>query len=495
MSIDVVAAAGVKYSLENVGLEYAVADLSLAEFGRHEIRLAEHEMPGLMAMRKEFGASKPLKGARIAGSLHMTIQTAVLIETLAELGAEIRWASCNIFSTQDHAAAAVVVGKNGTPENPQGVPVFAWKGETLEEYWWCTEQILQWPGNSGPNMILDDGGDATLLVHKGTEFELLGSVPKATEADSEEYAVILKVLARSLTEDAQRWTRIGQGIKGVTEETTTGVHRLYEMARVGKLLFPAINVNDSVTKSKFDNKYGCRHSLVDGINRATDTLIGGKVAVICGYGDVGKGSAESLRGQGARVIVTEIDPICALQAAMDGYQVTTLEDVVQTADIFITATGCKDVITVEHMQKMKHQAIVGNIGHFDNEIDMAGLTNLKGVKRITVKPQVDEWQLPNGKSIIVLSEGRLLNLGNATGHPSFVMSNSFTNQVLAQIELFTKLENYPVGVYTLPKHLDEKVARLHLDALGVKLTELSKDQADYMGVDAEGPFKPEQYRY
>jgi len=495
MSIDVVAAAGVKYSLENVGLEYAVADLSLAEFGRHEIRLAEHEMPGLMAMRKEFGASKPLKGARIAGSLHMTIQTAVLIETLAELGAEIRWASCNIFSTQDHAAAAVVVGKNGTPENPQGVPVFAWKGETLEEYWWCTEQILQWPGNSGPNMILDDGGDATLLVHKGTEFELLGSVPKATEADSEEYAVILKVLARSLTEDAQRWTRIGQGIKGVTEETTTGVHRLYEMARVGKLLFPAINVNDSVTKSKFDNKYGCRHSLVDGINRATDTLIGGKVAVVCGYGDVGKGSAESLRGQGARVIVTEIDPICALQAAMDGYQVTTLEDVVQTADIFITATGCKDVITVEHMQKMKHQAIVGNIGHFDNEIDMAGLTNLKGVKRITVKPQVDEWQLPNGKSIIVLSEGRLLNLGNATGHPSFVMSNSFTNQVLAQIELFTKLENYPVGVYTLPKHLDEKVARLHLDALGVKLTELSKDQADYMGVDAEGPFKPEQYRY
>ncbi|MFZ9309865.1 MAG: adenosylhomocysteinase [Candidatus Nanopelagicales bacterium] len=495
MSIDVVAAAGVKYSLENVGLEYAVADLSLAEFGRHEIRLAEHEMPGLMAMRKEFGASKPLKGARIAGSLHMTIQTAVLIETLAELGAEIRWASCNIFSTQDHAAAAVVVGKNGTPENPQGVPVFAWKGETLEEYWWCTEQILQWPGNSGPNMILDDGGDATLLVHKGTEFELLGSVPKATEADSEEYAVILKVLARSLTEDAQRWTRIGQGIKGVTEETTTGVHRLYEMARVGKLLFPAINVNDSVTKSKFDNKYGCRHSLVDGINRATDTLIGGKVAVVCGYGDVGKGSAESLRGQGARVIVTEIDPICALQAAMDGYQVTTLEDVVETADIFITATGCKDVITVEHMQKMKHQAIVGNIGHFDNEIDMSGLTNLKGVKRITVKPQVDEWQMPNGKSIIVLSEGRLLNLGNATGHPSFVMSNSFTNQVLAQIELFTKLENYPVGVYTLPKHLDEKVARLHLDALGVKLTELSKDQADYMGVDAEGPFKPEQYRY
>ncbi len=495
MSIDVVAAAGVKYSLENVGLDYAVADLSLAEFGRHEIRLAEHEMPGLMAMRKEFGASKPLKGARIAGSLHMTVQTAVLIETLAELGAEVRWASCNIFSTQDHAAAAVVVGKNGTPDNPQGIPVFAWKGETLEEYWWCTEQILQWPGNEGPNMILDDGGDATLLVHKGTEFELAGAVPTPTSTDSEEYAVILKVLARSLTEDATRWTRIGQGIKGVTEETTTGVHRLYEMARVGKLLFPAINVNDSVTKSKFDNKYGCRHSLVDGINRATDTLIGGKVAVIFGYGDVGKGSAESLRGQGARVIVTEIDPICALQAAMDGYQVTTLDEVVETADIFITATGCKDVITVEHMQKMKHQAIVGNIGHFDNEIDMAGLANLNGAKRITIKPQVDEWQMPNGKSIIVLSEGRLLNLGNATGHPSFVMSNSFTNQVLAQIELFTKLENYPVGVYTLPKHLDEKVARLHLDALGVKLTELSKDQADYMGVDAQGPYKPELYRY
>lgn len=495
MSIDVVAAAGVKYSLENMGLDYAVADLSLAEFGRHEIRLAEHEMPGLMAMRKEFGASKPLKGARIAGSLHMTVQTAVLIETLAELGADIRWASCNIFSTQDHAAAAVVVGKNGTPDNPQGIPVFAWKGETLEEYWWCTEQILQWPGNVGPNMILDDGGDATLLIHKGTEFELLGQVPAATAADSEEYAVILGVLARSLKEDANRWTRIGQGILGVTEETTTGVHRLYEMARVGKLLFPAINVNDSVTKSKFDNKYGCRHSLVDGINRATDTLIGGKVAVVFGYGDVGKGSAESLRGQGARVIITEIDPICALQAAMDGYQVTTIDEVVETADIFITATGCKDVITVEHMQKMKHQAIVGNIGHFDNEIDMAGLANLKGAKRITVKPQVDEWQLPNGKSIIVLSEGRLLNLGNATGHPSFVMSNSFTNQVLAQIELFTKLENYPVGVYTLPKHLDEKVARLHLDALGVKLTELSKDQAEYMGVDVQGPFKPEQYRY
>lgn len=425
----------------------------------------------------------------------MTVQTAVLIETLAELGAEIRWASCNIFSTQDHAAAAVVVGKDGTPDNPQGIPVFAWKGETLEEYWWCTEQILQWPGNEGPNMILDDGGDATLLIHKGTEFELAGQVPAPTAADSEEYAVILGVLARSLKEDANRWTRIGQGIQGVTEETTTGVHRLYEMARVGKLLFPAINVNDSVTKSKFDNKYGCRHSLVDGINRATDTLIGGKVAVVFGYGDVGKGSAESLRGQGARVIITEIDPICALQAAMDGYQVTTIDDVVETADIFITATGCKDVITVEHMQKMKHQAIVGNIGHFDNEIDMAGLANLKGAKRITVKPQVDEWQLPNGKSIIVLSEGRFLNLGNATGHPSFVMSNSFTNQVLAQIELFTKLENYPVGVYTLPKHLDEKVARLHLDALGVKLTELSKDQAEYMGVEVQGPFKPEQYRY
>ena len=494
MSLDVVNAAGVNYSID-LGLDYAVADLKLADFGRHEIRLAEHEMPGLMAMRKEFGASKPLTGARIAGSLHMTVQTAVLIETLVELGADIRWASCNIFSTQDHAAAAVVVGPKGTAEKPQGVPVFAWKGETLDEYWWCTEQILRWPNGEGPNMILDDGGDATLLVHKGREFEIAGAVPAATSADSEEYAVILKVLQRSLTEDNTRWTKIAAGIKGVTEETTTGVHRLYEMFNEGKLQFPAINVNDSVTKSKFDNKYGCRHSLIDGINRATDTLIGGKVAVVCGYGDVGKGSADSLRGQGARVIVTEIDPICALQAAMDGYQVSTLEDALETADIFITATGCKDVITAEHMQKMKHQAIVGNIGHFDNEIDMAGLAAVSGITRLNIKPQVDEWKFANGKSIIVLSEGRLLNLGNATGHPSFVMSNSFTNQVLAQIELFTKIDEYPVGVFTLPKVLDEKVARLHLDALGVKLTELTPDQSSYMGLNPEGPFKPDHYRY
>ena len=475
--------------------DYKVADLSLAAFGRDEIRLAEHEMPGLMAMRAEFGATKPLKGARITGSLHMTVQTAVLIETLVALGAEVRWASCNIFSTQDHAAAAVVVGPNGTPDNPQGIPVFAWKGETLEEYWWCTERVLLWPDGGGPNMILDDGGDATLLVHKGTEFEAAGVVPSTDPTDSEEYAVILEVLRRSLTEDSQRWTRIGAGILGVTEETTTGVHRLYEMSKEGRLLFPAINVNDSVTKSKFDNKYGCRHSLVDGINRATDVLIGGKVAVVAGYGDVGKGSADSLRGQGARVIVTEIDPICALQAAMDGYQVATLEDVVDSADIFITATGCKDVITAEHMSRMKHQAIVGNIGHFDNEIDMAGLAAMPGIQRKTIKPQVDEWTFPDGHSVIVLSEGRLLNLGNATGHPSFVMSNSFTNQVLAQIELFTRLEDYPIGVHVLPKHLDEKVARLHLEALGVHLTELSKQQAEYLGVDVAGPYKPDHYRY
>jgi adenosylhomocysteinase len=425
----------------------------------------------------------------------MTVQTAVLIETLVALGADVRWASCNIFSTQDHAAAAVVVGPDGTPDDPRGVPVYAWKGETLDEYWWCTEKVLMWPDGAGPNMILDDGGDATLLVHKGTEFEAAGVVPSTDPTDSEEYAVILEVLRRSLTEDPQRWTRIGQGIKGVTEETTTGVHRLYEMMKEGRLLFPAINVNDSVTKSKFDNKYGCRHSLVDGINRATDVLIGGKVAVVCGYGDVGKGSADSLRGQGARVIVTEVDPICALQAAMDGYQVATIEDVIDTADIFITATGCKDVITAEHMSQMKHQAIVGNIGHFDNEIDMTGLTQIPGVVRRTIKPQVDEWAFPDGHSIIVLSEGRLLNLGNATGHPSFVMSNSFTNQVLAQLEIFTRPDEYPLGVYTLPKHLDEKVARLHLDALGVHLTELSKDQAEYMGVDVAGPYKPELYRY
>ena len=475
--------------------DYKVADLSLAPFGRDEIRLAEHEMPGLMAMRAEFGPRQPLKGARITGSLHMTVQTAVLIETLVALGADVRWASCNIFSTQDHAAAAVVVGPDGTADDPRGIPVYAWKGETLDEYWWCTEQGLMWPDGAGPNMILDDGGDATLLVHKGTEFEAAGVVPSTDPTDSEEYAVILEVLRRSLTEDPQRWTRIGQGIRGVTEETTTGVHRLYEMQREGRLLFPAINVNDAVTKSKFDNKYGCRHSLVDGINRATDVLIGGKVAVVCGYGDVGKGSADSLRGQGARVNVTEIDPICALQAAMDGYQVATIEDVIGTADIFITATGCKDVITAEHMSQMKHQAIVGNIGHFDNEIDMAGLGQIPGIVRRTIKPQVDEWAFPDGHSIIVLSEGRLLNLGNATGHPSFVMSNSFTNQVLAQIEIFTRPEDYPLGVYTLPKHLDEKVARLHLDALGVHLTELSKDQAEYMGVDVAGPFKPDHYRY
>jgi adenosylhomocysteinase len=475
--------------------DYKVADLSLADFGRDEIRLAQHEMPGLMAMRDEFGTSKPLKGARITGSLHMTIQTAVLIETLVDLGADVRWASCNIFSTQDHAAAAVVVGRDGTVADPKGVPVFAWKGESLPEYWWCTEQILMWPDGKGPNMILDDGGDATMLVHKGKEFEAAGLVPTPDETTSEEYAVVLETLRRSLAEDATRWTLIAAGIKGVTEETTTGVHRLYEMMRAGELIFPAINVNDSVTKSKFDNKYGCRHSLIDGINRATDTMIGGKVAVVCGFGDVGKGSADSLRGQGARVIITEIDPICALQAAMDGYQVAKLDDVIDVADIFITATGCYDVITAEQMGKMKHQAIVGNIGHFDNEIDIAGLAETPGVVRKTIKPQVDEWTFANGKSIIMLSEGRLLNLGNATGHPSFVMSTSFTNQVLAQIELFTKLDEYPLGVYTLPKALDEKVARLHIDALGVRLTELNKKQAEYLGVDVFGPYKPENYRY
>jgi adenosylhomocysteinase len=479
--------------------DYRVADLSLAAFGRKEIQLAEHEMPGLMAMRAEYGESQPLRGARITGSLHMTVQTAVLIETLVALGAQVRWASCNIFSTQDHAAAAVVVGPNGSVDAPSGVPVYAWKGETLPEYWWCTEQVLRWPdseGNSsGPNMILDDGGDATLLVHKGAQFEQAGSVPHAAPDDPHEYTVILDVLRRSLQEDSQRWTRIAEGVKGVTEETTTGVHRLYDMQRDGTLLFPAINVNDSVTKSKFDNKYGCRHSLIDGINRATDVLIGGKVAVVCGYGDVGKGCADSLRGQGARVVVTEIDPICALQAAMDGFQVTTLEDVVETADIFVTATGNKDVITAEHMARMKHQAIVGNIGHFDNEIDMAGLAQTPGVRRETVKPQVDTWTFEDGHNVIVLSEGRLLNLGNATGHPSFVMSNSFTNQTIAQIELFTKNDQYPLGVYVLPKHLDELVARLHLPALGVKLTELSKEQAEYIGVPLEGPYKSDQYRY
>jgi adenosylhomocysteinase len=475
--------------------DFKVADLSLADFGRKEIRLAEHEMPGLMACRDEYGDAQPLQGARITGSLHMTVQTAVLIETLVALGAEIRWCSCNIFSTQDHAAAAVVVGPDGTPDDPQGVPVYAWKGETLEEYWWCTEQVLRWPDGDGPNMILDDGGDATLLVHKGAEYEKAGAVPSPDSTDNEEMKVILGVLQRSLDEDNQRWTSIAAGIKGVTEETTTGVNRLYQMQRDGTLLFPAINVNNSVTKSKFDNIYGCRHSLVDGINRATDVMIGGKVALVCGFGDVGKGCAQSLRGQGARVIVTEVDPICALQAAMEGYEVKTLEDVLEEADIFVTATGNKDIITADHMSRMKHQAIVGNIGHFDNEIDMAGLAKTAGIERINIKPQVDEWRFPDGHSVIVLSEGRLLNLGNATGHPSFVMSNSFTNQTIAQIELFTKTDEYDKQVYVLSKKLDEKVARLHLDALGVKLTELSSDQAAYIGVPVEGPYKPEHYRY
>ncbi|HZU58646.1 MAG TPA: adenosylhomocysteinase [Actinocrinis sp.] len=475
--------------------DFKVADLSLAGFGRKEIQLAEHEMPGLMAVRREFAETQPLRGARITGSLHMTVQTAVLIETLVALGAEVRWASCNIFSTQDHAAAAIAVGPDGTVDDPKGVPVYAWKGETLEEYWWCTEQALTWPDGETPNMILDDGGDATLLVHKGAEFEAAGAVPAPQEGEPEEWHVILSVLKASLAADGKKWTRIAESIKGVTEETTTGVHRLYEMFAAGTLKFPAINVNDSVTKSKFDNKYGCRHSLVDGINRATDVLIGGKVAVVFGYGDVGKGCAESLRGQGARVIVTEIDPICALQAAMDGYQVTTIDEVVGTADIFITCTGNRDIITAEHMSRMKHQAIVGNIGHFDNEIDMAGLAKIPGIVKTEIKPQVHEWRFPDGHTVIVLSEGRLLNLGNATGHPSFVMSNSFANQVLAQIELFTKPEQYPIGVYTLPKQLDEKVARLHLDALGVKLTTLSEKQAAYLGVPVEGPYKADHYRY
>src|SRR5580700_3506536 len=476
-------------------LPFKVADLSLAEFGRKEIILAEHEMPGLMTVRAEYARAQPLRGARITGSLHMTVQTAVLIETLVALGARVRWASCNIFSTQDHAAAAVAVGPDGTPDDPRGVPVFAWKGETLTEYWWCADQALSWPGEDGPNMLLDDGGDATLLVHQGAEYENAGAVPVATDEDPEELAVILDLLRASVAADGDRFTRMGAGIIGVTEETTTGVHRLYERATDGTLLFPAINVNDSVTKSKFDNKYGCRHSLIDGIKRATDVLIGGKVAVVCGYGDVGKGCAESLRGQGARVIVTEVDPICALQAAMDGYQVATLEDVVATADIFVSATGNKDVITAEHMGHMKHQAIVGNIGHFDNEIDMAGLAKVPMIRRMNIKPQVDEWIFGDGHSVIVLSEGRLLNLGNATGHPSFVMSNSFTNQVMAQLELYRSDAGYATAVHTLPKHLDEKVARLHLDALGVRLTTLRDDQAAYLGVSVDGPYKPEQYRY
>jgi adenosylhomocysteinase len=478
-----------------MSFDFKVADLSLAEAGRHQLRLAEHEMPGLMALREEYGSAQPLKGARIAGSLHMTVQTAVLIETLTSLGAEVRWASCNIYSTQDEAAAAVVVGPNGTLEKPRGVPVFAWKGETLPEYWWCTDQILTWRGGEGPNMILDDGGDATMLVHRGVEWEATGHVPPTTGEDSEEFGVFKALVRETLEADPQKWTTIAKGIRGVTEETTTGVHRLYQLAETGDLLFPAINVNDSVTKSKFDNKYGCRHSLIDGLNRATDVLIGGKIAVVLGYGDVGKGCAQSLAGQGARVIVTEVDPICALQAAMEGYQVARLDDVVETADIFITCTGCYDVITAEQMRRMKDKAIVANIGHFDNEIDMAGLAKGPGVTKTEIKPQVHEWSFESGRSIIVLSEGRLMNLGNATGHPSFVMSNSFSNQTIAQIELFTKTGEYQTSVYTLPKHLDEKVARLHLDALGARLTELTKGQAEYLGVDVAGPYKSDHYRY
>ncbi|GEL16946.1 adenosylhomocysteinase [Pseudonocardia asaccharolytica] len=484
------------------GVEFAVADLEFAAFGRQEIRLAEHEMPGLMQLRREYAEARPLHGARIAGSLHMTVQTAVLIETLVSLGAQVRWVSCNIFSTQDEAASAVVVGPHGTPQEPRGVPVFAWKGETLPEYWWCTERLFSFTDGEGnvvgPNMILDDGGDATLLVHKGVEYETAGVVPTVADDDhtvSEEARVVLDTLRRSLAADPQRWTRVAKEIRGVSEETTTGVNRLYQLAEQGKLLFPAINVNDSVTKSKFDNKYGIRHSLIDGLNRATDVLIGGKVAVVCGFGDVGKGSAEALAGQGARVIVTEIDPICALQALLEGFQVAQLDEVIGKADIVITTTGNKDIVTVEHMAAMKHQVILGNVGHFDNEIDMAGLARHPGIHRITIKPQVDEWVFPDGHSIIVLSEGRLLNLGNATGHPSFVMSTSFSNQVIAQIELFTRHEEYNRDVYRLSKVLDEKVARIHVQALGGELTKLSKDQAEYIDVDVEGPYKPEHYRY
>ncbi|PZE26582.1 adenosylhomocysteinase [Curtobacterium sp. MCBD17_028] len=484
-------------------LPHRVADLTLAEAGRHQIRLAEHEMPGLMALREEFGASQPLAGARIAGSLHMTVQTAVLIETLVALGARVRWASCNIFSTQDEAAAAVAVGPTGTPDAPAGVPVFAWKGETLDEYWWCTNRIFDWSAEAaaegadwiGPNMILDDGGDATMLVHEGADAESAGAVPEPASDAAAERLVVLRTIAESLATSPDRWTRIAAELRGVTEETTTGVHRLYELARAGVLRFPAINVNDSVTKSKFDNRYGIRHSLPDGLNRATDVLIGGKVAFVVGYGDVGKGAAEALRGQGARVIVSEVDPICALQAAMDGFQVARLESVLDQVDIVVTCTGNVDVVTVDDMLGLKHLAIVANVGHFDNEIDMAGLERLEGAERIEIKPQVHEWRLPNGRSVLVLSEGRLMNLGNATGHPSFVMSNSFTNQVLAQIELWTRPEAYPTDVYVLPKHLDEKVARLHLDALGVELTMLDARQADYIGVPVEGPYKPEHYRY
>jgi adenosylhomocysteinase len=475
---------------------FKVADLSLAEWGRKEIRLAEFEMPGLMSVRDEYKGKKPLKGAKVMGSLHMTVQTAVLIETLVDLGADVRWVSCNIFSTQDHAAAAVAVGPNGTVQNPKGIPVFAWKGETLEEYWWCTEQALMWPDGSGPNMLLDDGGDATLLVHKGAEFEKAGKIPAFdAKNDPEEWGVILDLLRAESKKNPGRWTKLGKSIKGVTEETTTGVHRLYEMMKAGTLLFPAINVNDSVTKSKFDNIYGCRHSVVDGLNRASDVMIAGKLTVVFGYGEVGKGCAQALKGQGARVVITEIDPICALQACMEGYQVVTIEDVLDTADIFITATGNFNIITAEHMAKMKDKAIVANIGHFDNEIDMAGLKKMKGVKRNNIKPQYDEYVFADGHSVLILAEGRLMNLGCATGHPSFVMSSSFTNQVMAQIELFTNTGNYEKKVYVLPKHLDEKVARLHLEKLGARLTKLSKEQAAYIGVPVEGPYKPDHYRY